>query len=168
MVLQKALCLSRDRSEAHLRQFEICTAGITFLGTPHNGSDLAGWGVIATKFISKFKDANAEIVGSLERDSEVLRDTQDTFGQLLKIREGQGKGILITCFFEENAVTGVGLVCWPNTCCQETLLNRSLFRSCQCLPPAYLDTVLTESLRITWYASALVLNAETIDSCRIW
>lgn len=48
---------------------------------------------------------------TLERDSEVLRDTQDTFGQLLKVREGKGSGIQITCFFEENAVTGVGVVC---------------------------------------------------------
>jgi hypothetical protein len=110
LVIQKALCISRDRSEFHLQRLEACTVGIAFLGTPHNGSDLAAWAVLCTKLINKLKDANVDILRTLESDSEVLRDSQENFGQLLKIRESQRSAIEISCFFEELAVTPVGMV----------------------------------------------------------
>lgn len=80
------------------------------MGTPHNGSDLAAWAILCARLVSKFKDANVTILKTLERDSEALRDTQDAFGQLLRIREGQSSPIEVTCFYEEHALTGVGIV----------------------------------------------------------
>ena len=109
--MQKTLSVSRDRAETHLRQIETCTCGIAFLGTPHNGSNLASWAALCTKLVSTFRDANEAIVKTLSQESEVLRDTQETFGQLLRVRQSQGTEIQITCFFEENAVTAVGMVC---------------------------------------------------------
>ena len=109
-MVQKTLSLSRACAEPHLRCIESCTRGVIFLGTPHNEADLAAWAVLGTKIVSKFKDPNQDIVRTLERESEVLRDTQDNFGQLLRIRQGQGTNIEITCFYEGKAVTAAGLV----------------------------------------------------------
>ena len=106
--MQKTLNVSRERAEAHLRQIEICTRGIAFLGTPHNGADLASWAALCIKLVSTVRDANEAIVQTLRHESEVLQDTQDTFGQLLRIRQSQGTDIQITCFYEEKAVTALG------------------------------------------------------------
>lgn len=110
LVVEKALCLSRGRAQHHLRQIESCTSGIVFLGTPHNGSDLAAWAVLGTRLIAKFKDANVDIVRALQCESEVLRDTQDAFGQVLESRKDERSRINIVCFFEELALSGVGQV----------------------------------------------------------
>ena len=109
-MVEKALSLSRSRSEAHLKQLEQHTIGIVFLGTPHYGSDLAAWGTVCTKLVKIFKDANSDIVSVLRPESEVLRDTQDCFGQLLEARKNEGCKINITCFYEELAMPVVGQV----------------------------------------------------------
>ncbi|KAM7213043.1 hypothetical protein V8F06_011597 [Rhypophila decipiens] len=117
LVIQKALTISRARAEPHLNSLEYSTRGIAFMGTPHNGSDLASWAVLGASLLSNFKDANVTILKTLERDSEILRDTQDAFGQLLRTREGQGRPIGVTCFFEEHALTGVGMVVPRSSAC---------------------------------------------------
>lgn len=108
--MEKALSLSLSRSEAHLKQLERHTIGIVFLGTPHHGSDLASWAAVCVKIAKKFKDTNLEIVNALKPESEVLRDTQDEFGQLLESRKNEGRKIQITCFYEELAMSVVGPV----------------------------------------------------------
>ncbi|KAM7201196.1 hypothetical protein V8F20_004942 [Naviculisporaceae sp. PSN 640] len=110
LVIQRALSISRERAESHLNSLEANARGIAFLGTPHNGSDLAAWAVLGARLIAKFKDTNVSILRTLERDSEILRDTQDAFGQLLRAREREGRPINVTCFYEEHALTGVGMV----------------------------------------------------------
>lgn len=110
LVVQKALSISRGRAGPHLTHVEASTAGIAFIGTPLNGSDLAAWAVLCARLVSKFKDANVNILKTLERESEVLRETQDAFGHLLRSRERQGRPIQVTCFYEELALTGVGIV----------------------------------------------------------
>jgi hypothetical protein len=89
---------------------ERCTIGIVFLGTPHHGSDLASWAAVCAKIAKKFKDTNVEIVNTLKPESEVLRDTQDEFGQLLESRKNEGRKIQITCFYEELGMSVVGQV----------------------------------------------------------
>jgi len=108
--VQKALSLSRSRSEEHLKRFEQNTTGIVFLGTPHHGSDLAAWATVCAKFVKKFKDTNVEILNVLNPESEVLRDTQDEFGQLIESRKSENHKISITCFYEELAMSIVGQV----------------------------------------------------------
>jgi hypothetical protein len=102
--------LSRSRSEAHLKQLERYTKGIIFFGTPHHGSDLAAWAAVCAKFVSRFKDTNLEILNVLRPESEVLRDTQDEFGQLLESRKYEDRKIHITCFYEELAMSVIGQV----------------------------------------------------------
>jgi hypothetical protein len=110
LVVQKALSLSRSRSEAHLKQLERYTTGIVFLGTPHHGSDLAAWATVCGKLVKSFKDTNVDILNVLRPESEVLRDTQDEFGQLLESRKSEGRKINITCFYEELAMSIIGQV----------------------------------------------------------
>ncbi|OIW33576.1 hypothetical protein CONLIGDRAFT_184066 [Coniochaeta ligniaria NRRL 30616] len=117
LVVQRALSISRERAEPHLKSLEAATRGILFMGTPHNGSDLAAWAILCARVVSKFRDANVTILKTLERDSEPLRDTQDAFGQLLRIREGQNSPIQVTCFYEEHALTGVGNVVPKSSAC---------------------------------------------------
>ena len=62
------------------------------------------------KLVKIFKDANSDIIAVLERDSEVLRDTQDMFRQLLESRKNEGSKIHITCFYEELVVSAIGQV----------------------------------------------------------
>lgn len=110
LVVQKALSLSRARAASHLRAIEKCTIAIAFLGTPHAGSDLATWAGVGTKLIGTVRDVNKDILRTLERESETLRDTQENFGQLLESRKDEGTRIQITCFYEQLAVTGVGQI----------------------------------------------------------
>lgn len=109
-MVQKAMCLSRANSEPHVQAIGACTTGVIFMGTPHNGSDLAAWASLAARMISPIKDVNKSILQTLERECEGLRDVQDAFGQLVLIRQREGSRIEMTCFFEELAVTGVNKV----------------------------------------------------------
>jgi protein SERAC1 len=55
------------------------TRGIIFLGTPHCGADLAKWGEVIAKIIGHIKQTNANIIGVLNRDSEVLAPDSKQF-----------------------------------------------------------------------------------------
>jgi len=100
LVTQRALTISRESRFPHLQGIEACTVGICFLGTPHHGADLAKWGSILTNIVNIAKPANSAPVRLLERDSEMLRDVQDGFHNLLEKRKDEGAKIRITCFYE--------------------------------------------------------------------
>lgn len=100
LVTQRALTISRESRFPHLQGIEACTVGICFLGTPHHGADLAKWGRILTNIVNIAKPANSAPVRLLERDSEMLRDVQDGFHNLLEKRKDEGSKIRITCFYE--------------------------------------------------------------------
>ena len=100
LLVQRALLMSRDSRFEHLQAIEQCTVGICFLGTPHHGADLAKWGSILSNIASAAKKTNSAPVNLLKRDSEVLRDVQDGFHNLLEKRKNAGRRIEITCFYE--------------------------------------------------------------------
>ena len=102
--------MSREASEAHLRRIEQSTVAVAFIGTPHAGSDLASWAMFGTNLLGTFRDVNKDILRTLTRDSETLQEIQYSFGQRLASRESEGNPISITCFYEELAVSGVGLI----------------------------------------------------------
>ncbi|KAM5353202.1 hypothetical protein ACJZ2D_016905 [Fusarium nematophilum] len=60
-------------------------SGIVFLGTPHNGSGTAGWGLIASN-LAKFalQRPSKSILRGLEPNNEVLENLQRTFLQMLE------------------------------------------------------------------------------------
>jgi hypothetical protein len=100
LVTQRALTISRESRFQHLQDIEACTVGICFLGTPHHGADLAIWGHILTNIVNIAKPANSAPVKLLERGSEMLRDVQEGFHNLLEKRKDERKKVQITCFYE--------------------------------------------------------------------
>ena len=100
LLTQRALTISRESRFRHLQDIEACTVGICFLGTPHHGADLAIWGHVLANVISAAKPANSAPVKLLERGSEMLRDVQDGFHNLLEKRKDERKKIQVTCFYE--------------------------------------------------------------------
>lgn len=87
-----------------IRRSEACrsrTQFIVFLGTPHRGSQYAGWGVIASNLAScALQNANKKVVQTLEVNSEVLDNIHDESVKIvletgLKIHSFQeGRGLL--------------------------------------------------------------------------
>ena len=110
LVTQDCLWRSRNHAEKHLRQVSSCAIGISFLGTPHHGADLAAWAKFGTTMARMVKHANSDIVSVLKPGSEMLATIQDGFHSLLRIRRDEGSEIAITCFFEELPLPVIGKV----------------------------------------------------------
>jgi len=107
-VVKKVLCLSESSYEEHLKQANCCTIAIAFLGTPHRGSGLAPYATaIAGILKAGGKRVNKDILGLLERESEVLVDIEDSFGIWLKKK---GAEFNVTCFYEELELPVIGQV----------------------------------------------------------
>ena len=84
----------------------LSTYGVVFLGTPHRGSPQAGLGIIAANVCrAMLQDANADILRSLEQDSEVLERIRDSFERM--VTRGEVKAY---SFVEEIPTTGVEMV----------------------------------------------------------
>lgn len=79
------------------------TKGIIFLGTPHHGSDIAGWAVTASKLAKlALQDSNQRVIKGLSPNNELLSHLSEAFLQLVD------KGnIGFHTFYETKAMTGV-------------------------------------------------------------
>ena len=110
LIVEYALFHSRNAAGKHLQQIEHYTAGIVFLGVPHCGADLAAWGKIGAQMIGVLRRSNKEIVGALDPRSELLRIAEKNFHNILRLRKDEMSEILITSFYEELSVRGVGEV----------------------------------------------------------
>ncbi|KAK8073299.1 hypothetical protein PG994_004198 [Apiospora phragmitis] len=111
LMCEDALLASQNSSEQHLRAILECTYGILFLGTPHSGSGLATSAERLAKLIGLIKNTNAQNLGVLRRDSEVLSRIQDDFHTMLRSRACDGyPSINISCFYEELPLPGIGEV----------------------------------------------------------
>ncbi|KAK4119713.1 hypothetical protein N657DRAFT_540442, partial [Parathielavia appendiculata] len=105
---KKAVLLSRNNPEAHLRSIFDCIKGILFMGIPHKGSWMADWAKIPASIVGLVKSANKSLLGILETDDQLLESTQVEFWSMVRgLREG-GRGLEVTCFFEELPLPGVG------------------------------------------------------------
>lgn len=87
------------------------TKAIVFFGTPHQGSDIAGWG--------SFLGGLGSVIGI--RDSNLVRELQTWSSPLLELSTvfaDLAPRFQLTSFFEENKTNGV-MVCYfafQNTC----------------------------------------------------
>jgi len=73
---------------ARLRSVYVSTYGVLFLGTPHNGSDLAKWGSLLQKLCSavlpkKFLDTSPQLVQALRTNNETLQNINRLFIEII-------------------------------------------------------------------------------------
>ncbi|KAI8651259.1 NB-ARC domain-containing protein [Fusarium keratoplasticum] len=89
-----------------IRRSEACrsrTKFIIFLGTPHRGSQYAGWSVIASNLAScALQNTNKKIVQTLEVNSEVLDNIHEEFVKIVL-----ETGLKIHSFQEGRGLSGV-------------------------------------------------------------
>jgi pimeloyl-ACP methyl ester carboxylesterase len=110
LVTETAIARSRHNAFEHIRQIEMHTVGIIFMGTPHFGSDAAKWATFAARSINAVKRTNINIVEVLKPDSEMLETIQRNFQSILRQRIDEHRPIEITCFYEELEMKVVGAV----------------------------------------------------------
>ena len=136
LVVEAALSHSKHNDQEHLKQMELSTRGIIFLGVPHAGADLAGLATLVARMANTVKSTNRDILKVLEPNSEMLNHVENQFQMILKHRQD----IPITCFYEELRVNGVG----------EVVPQRSAKISGQALYPIHANHMVLHSPRRPW------------------
>lgn len=72
----------------HLRSIYVSTYGILFLGTPHNGSDIARWGMLLQNICNavlpkKFVETSPHLVKALRTNNETLQNINSLFAEIM-------------------------------------------------------------------------------------
>ncbi|KAH8746338.1 hypothetical protein BGZ57DRAFT_709699, partial [Hyaloscypha finlandica] len=85
------------------------THGITFMGTPHQGSSIKDWGSKLAKHLNVVRRVNRQKAKALETSSPILKTVEKDFEKLLLKPEYRDQ-IWIFTFYEGVAFTGVGFI----------------------------------------------------------
>ncbi|CAG8117209.1 unnamed protein product [Penicillium olsonii] len=101
LVTKKAILLSRNNPEAHLQGVFKSTKAIIFMGTPHKGSWMASWAKIPAATLGLVKSTNQSLFAVLHSESQFLESLQIEFLALIRQLREAGRGLEVTCFFEE-------------------------------------------------------------------
>ncbi|KAB8257786.1 lipa and NB-ARC domain protein [Aspergillus pseudonomiae] len=91
LVVKRALIYCKNVSDAkiqHLRSIYVSTYGILFLGTPHNGSDIAKWGLLLQNICSavlpkKYMETSSQLVKALRTNNETLQNINSLFADMM-------------------------------------------------------------------------------------
>jgi hypothetical protein len=91
LVVKRALIYSRSLTNEkveHLRSIYVSTYGILFLGTPHNGSEVAKWGLLLQNICSavlprKFLDSSPQLIKALKTNNETLQNINSLFADMM-------------------------------------------------------------------------------------
>ncbi|KAH7125941.1 hypothetical protein EDB81DRAFT_810193 [Dactylonectria macrodidyma] len=104
LVVKAALSISKQSTrQPWKRNIYLSTTGIIFLGTPHGGSGVADWGLIASNLTRlAMQGAWARAPKGLTPNDEPLEDLRKTFMKLLE--EGHFR---IHSFYETLPITGI-------------------------------------------------------------
>lgn len=86
-------CLIHSKNVRHAnierqRSIFVSTYGILFLGTPHNGSDIAKWGSLLERIShavlpKKFMDSSPQLVQALKTNNETLQNINRLFIEII-------------------------------------------------------------------------------------
>lgn len=84
---------------------------ITYLGTPHVGTDLVRWERSLTYLATMLHKTDEHVQHILTPGAKVLAGIEKEFLTMVEARDHAGKRPLkLHCFYEALAVAGVGLV----------------------------------------------------------
>ena len=91
LVVKRCLIHSKASRHSHTertRSIYVSTYGVLFLGTPHNGSDLAKWGTLLERISSavlpkKFFDSSDQLVQALKTNNETLQNINRLFIEII-------------------------------------------------------------------------------------
>jgi len=95
MVCKEALNLGSKRQD--LQSILTNTLGIIFMGTPHGGSHIAGWGNTVAEYVNVFRGTNRDILGNLLPGSSDIQRTEEDFQHMLLRKDISLK---LYCFYE--------------------------------------------------------------------
>jgi len=110
LVVEQALlmCIGADES---LHDIATATAGIVFLGTPHQGSRLAKWSALGKLMPGNIRTVNQKAIDVLRVDSEICRSLEDAFQEHAK--NGKFRNIRLFSFYETVAMNGFSKMVVP-------------------------------------------------------
>lgn len=91
LVVKRCLVHSKNVRHANIerqRSIFVSTYGILFLGTPHNGSDIAKWGSLLERIShavmpKKFMDSQPQLVQALKTNNETLQNINRLFIEII-------------------------------------------------------------------------------------
>ena len=91
LVVKRCLIHSKNVRHGHIerqRSIFVSTYGILFLGTPHNGSDIAKWGSLLERIShavlpKKFMDSSPQLVQALKSNNETLQNINRLFIEII-------------------------------------------------------------------------------------
>jgi protein SERAC1 len=91
LVVKRCLIHSKNVRHANIerqRSIFVSTYGILFLGTPHNGSDIAKWGSLLERIShavmpKKFMDSQPQLVQALKTNNETLQNINRLFIEII-------------------------------------------------------------------------------------
>jgi hypothetical protein len=109
-VCKKAILLSRQNPDPHLREIYTNLQGIVFMGTPHKGSWMADRAKIVASALGFVKSTNISLLNVLETDDESVESLQIDFLAMLREQRENRRPLEVTCFFEELSLPVVGIV----------------------------------------------------------
>jgi hypothetical protein len=111
LVCKDALRASRDSRERDLSNIYRLTVAIAFMGTPHSGSGLATRAKIPLQSLGLVKKTNVDLLGVLEKSSEILARVGDDFASLLRQRaEKESNPLSVVCFYESLPMSIIGTI----------------------------------------------------------
>lgn len=110
LVCKRALLFSRSEGGVHLCGIFESTKGIVFMGTPHEGSWMAGWANIPARCLGVINSANTRLLDILGKNDEMLKAVQEEFCTMIGKPWSNGRDIEVMCFFEELGFYVVGYV----------------------------------------------------------
>lgn len=93
LVVKRALlysCSLFNEKTEHLRSVYVSTFGILFLGTPHNGPDIAKWGLLLHNICTvvlpkKFMETSPQLVKALCTNNETLQHINSLFADIMNL-----------------------------------------------------------------------------------